>query len=123
MKPIPHAQKKLMLKYFEVLGEELSRALEEPTAETSFIETVSVRVYEQVVAIAAGIPDVSAPSMQQIRKNLEAVLDPSFFGGKNSDPIRAVQTLKQELREQPEYTRPKSGVWNRDQRPRRSKTP
>lgn len=122
MKPITHAQKKLMLKYFDVLDDELRRALEESIGDASLIETVSVQVHEQVVAIAAGIPEASVPSMQQIRKNLEAVLDPAFFGEK-SDPIRAVQALKQELREQPVYTRPKDGVWDQDRPSRRNKKP
>lgn len=123
MKTITHAQKKLMLKYFDVLDDELRRALEEPLAGADLIESVSTTVYEQVVAIAARIPEASAPSMQQIRKNLEAVLDPTFFGRPKGDPISAVHALKQELRDQLEYTKPKDGVWNASQRSSRKKAP
>jgi hypothetical protein len=124
MKTITHAQKKLMIKYFEVLEDELGRALESIAAdvqsgETPLIETVSAHVHEQAVAIAARIPDASAPSMQQIRKNLEAVLDPTFFGASKGDPIKAVRALKQALREQPEYTKPKGGVWDQGRQSRR----
>src|SRR5687768_13154670 len=124
MKTITHAQKKLMMKYFQVLEDELERALEEvdgtvQAGNTTLIETVSGHVHDQAIAIAALIPDASAPSMQQIRKNLETVLDPTFFGDKKGDPIRAVRALKQALSEQLEYTRPKGGAWNRVQRSRR----
>jgi len=124
MKTITHAQKKFMIKYFEVLGNELGRALEAcagdvQTGNASLIDTVSAHVQEQAVGIAAQIPDASAPSMQQVRKNLETVLDPTFFGGKKGDPIRAVRALKKALLEQLEYTRPKSGAWNNVQRPHR----
>ena len=124
MKTITHAQKKLMIKYFEVLEDELGRALEKivgdvQTGDTSLIETVSAHVQEQVAGIAAQTPDASAPSMQQIRKNLEMVLDPTFFGGRKGDPIKAVRALKQALREQLEYTKPKGGVWDQVQRSRR----
>ncbi len=124
MKTITHAQKKLMIKYFEVLENELGHALEKgagdvQTDNASLIETVSAHVHEQAVGIAAQIPDASAPSMQQIRKNLETVLDPTFFAGRKGDPIRAVRALKKALLEQLEYTRPKGGVWNQLQRPHR----
>lgn len=113
-----------MIKYFEVLENELGRALENCAGDvqagnTSLIETVSAHVHEQAVGIAAQIPDASAPSIQQIRKNLEMVLDPTFFDGKKGDPIRAVRALKQALREQLEYTRPKGGVWDQLRRPHR----
>lgn len=126
MKTITHAQKEMMLKYFEVVETQLRRALKEaaaagtPTTDPSFIKVVTVRVREHIADIAAQIPGASTPSFQQIRKNLEAVLDPAFFGNAKGDPIKAVRSLVQELRSQPEYTPPKGGMWRPARQVRRS---
>lgn len=106
-----------MLQYFGVVETELRRALEEaqatgtPTMDPSFIQIVAARVQQRIAPIAAEIPGASTPSLQQIRKNLETVLDPAFFGDKKGDPIEAVHSLLQQLRRQPEFTPPKGGMW------------
>jgi len=126
LKAITHAQKEMMLQYFEVVETQLRRALKEaaaagtPTRDPSFIEVITVRVQERIADIAAQIPGASTPSFQQIRKNLETVLDPAFFGNAKGDPIKAVRSLQQQLRCQPEYTPPKGGMWKRAKQVRRS---
>jgi hypothetical protein len=127
LKPITHAQKEMMLRYFEVVETELRAALEgspaagAPATDPSFIDAVAARVHGRIAPIATRIPESSAPSIQQIRKNLEAVLDPAFFGGAESDPIKAVRSLLHDLGCQPEYTPPKGGRWNRSKPAPRSK--
>lgn len=115
MKPITHAQKALMLQYFEVLEVQLRRAIKEasggPIGDKAFVEALAARVRERVAGIATQIPDSAVPSLQQIRKNLEAVLDPVFLEEAKGDPIEAVRVLARQLRHQPEYTRPQGGVW------------
>ena len=117
MKPVTHAQKALMLQYFKVLEDELRLALKETPAagelagDASAIDTLAERVRDSALAIAARVEGSSAPSLQQVRKNLQAVFDPVFAGGAEPDPIKAVRALAQELREQPEYTKPVEGVW------------
>jgi len=104
-----------MLQYFEVVETQLRRALKEAGSGTPlgapFVEIVAARVRDRISAIAAQMPEAAAPSLQQIRKNLEAVLDPAFFGDARGDPIKAVRSLQQELRYQREYTPPKGGTW------------
>ena len=108
-----------MLRYFHVLETQLRTALEAaaeagaPTMDPSFIDAVAGRVHQRIVNIAAGIPECAAPSVHQIRKNLEAVMDPAFLGGAEADPIKAIRALLQDLKRQPEYTAPKGGKWNR----------
>jgi hypothetical protein len=127
LKSITHAQKELMLRYFEVLEAQLRAALKEgklagtPPAEPAFIEALAARVHGSVAEIAGGIPDASAPSLQQVRKNLQNVLNPDSPGDARHDPIKALRSLLQQLRNQPEFTAPKGGVWNRTPAPRRSK--
>lgn len=117
MKAITHSQKDVMLQYFEVLEIQLRRALKEaaatgaPTTGPAFVERVAARVHDRVTAIAAQTPGASAPSLQQIRKNLDTVLDPTFFRDAKGDPIKAVRSLLQQLRYQREYTPPKGGMW------------
>ena len=115
MKAITHARKAMILEYFEVLESELGRALNEDAAAgtATFIETVATRVQGRMVNVAAQMPEASAPSFQQIRKTLENVLDPDFSGDSHGDPIKAVRSLKQQLRGHPEYTAPKGGTWKR----------
>ena len=116
-----------MLQYFEVLELQLERALKEAPSQTggsprdaAFVELVAGRVRERVKGIAGQIPDSSVPSLHQIRKNLEAVLDPVFLDEAKGDPIKAVRLLRQQLRYQPEYTRPQGGAWKQGP-PRRTK--
>ncbi|MSQ71813.1 MAG: hypothetical protein EXR27_11080 [Betaproteobacteria bacterium] len=142
MKTITHAQKEMMLQYFEVVETQLRRALKDaavegtPTTDDTFIRIVAARVQERIADIATRIPGSSAPSLQQIRKNLEMVLDPVFFGeakddgtkrgdaiGENAmgDPIKAVRSLLLQLRQQREYTPPEGGTWKPDARARRGR--
>ena len=116
-----------MLQYFEVLETQLRRALKESaasgvsTSDASFVDLVARRVQDHVTGIAAQIPESAAPSLQQIRKNLERVLDPRFFDDGSSDPIKAVRSLLQELRYQREFTPPKGGMWKPASQLRRNK--
>ena len=80
-----------------------------------------MRLQVRIAEIVADIPEATAPSLQQIRKNLETVLDPAFFGDKKGDPIKAVHSLLQQLRSQPEFTPPKGGMWKPARQARRSK--
>lgn len=127
MKAITHAQKALMLQYFEVLEIQLRRALKQaaasgaPTIGPAFVERVTARVHDRITAIAAQTPGASAPSLQQIRKNLETVLDPTFFPDAKDDPIKAVRSLLQQLRYQREYTPPQGGMWKPARPARRRK--
>jgi len=111
MKPITHAQKELMLEYFELLEKELSRALNEKAREIqgpAFADELAARVHERVARVAERVEGAAAPSLQQVRKNLEAVLDPAFFGegARDADPLRALGVLRQQLRHQTVYTKP-----------------
>ena len=125
MKPITHAHRELMLEYFEVLENQLRRALGDGNAEyandAAFVDGVAARVHERMAGIAARLPDADVPSLQQIRKNLEAVLDPAFFGGSAGDPLKAVEVLRRQLGHQKVYTPPEGGKWTPRGRPRRAK--
>jgi hypothetical protein len=107
----------MMLEYFEILEAQLKFALKEaaaagmPSTNPAFIELVAKRVLARIKDVAAGIPEASPPSLRQICKNLENVLDPAAGGEANSDPIKAIHALRDELRRQPEYTAPQGGNW------------
>jgi hypothetical protein len=109
VKPITHAQKELMLEYFALLERELRRVVNRNAGgaiDSASVEELEARIAARLAALAARVPGASAPSRQQIRKNLEAVLDPAFFGqGEPSDPLRAVRALREQLGWQKAYTR------------------
>ena len=117
MKPVTHARKRMMLEYFAILETQLRLAFEEAAAagtastDPAFIELVSGRVLTRIRDVAAAIPEASPPSLRQIRKNLENVLDPALRGEAKHDPVKAIHALREELRQQPEYTPPKGGAW------------
>ena len=116
MKPITHARKEMMAAYFEVLEIQLRRGLKDAAvqgtsvADPATIKAMAQRVQERMSAVMAEMPDATAPSLPQICKNLENVLTPPSDGEK-FDPILALRTLREELRFQPAYTKPKGGNW------------
>jgi hypothetical protein len=124
MKPITHAQKELMLEYFELLEKELSRELAGKAAAGAVpIEALAARVHERVARVAERVPGAEPPSLQQVRKNLEAVLDPAFFGeaAGEADPLRALGVLRQQLRHHKVYTPPEWSPRNKKKGTRRAR--
>jgi hypothetical protein len=117
LKPITHARKRMMLEYFGILESQLRLALKEaaaaakPTTNPAFIELVAGRVFTRMKDVAAGIPEAAPPSLRQISKNLENVLDAAAGREANSDPMKAIHALREELRRQPEYTPREGGTW------------
>lgn len=114
-----------MLEYFRILETQLRQALQraaaagEPTRDPAFIEPLAKDLERRVAAMAARVPEATPPTLQQIRKTLESVLDPAFFEGEGGDPLKAVSVLQQQLRYQKVYTPPEGGPWRRPGEPRR----
>ena len=121
VKPITHAHKELMLEYFELLEKELRRELAGAAPGAVPLDALAARVHERVARVAERVPDAAPPSLQQVRKNLEAVLDPAFFGeaAGEADPLRALEVLRQQLRHHKVYTPPEWGARKKKGPPRK----
>lgn len=106
-----------MLEYFNVLETALRAALRAadaaggPTRGAAIVEPLVKDLERRVAAMAARVPEAAPPTLQQIRKTLESVLDPAFFEGEGGNPLKAVATLRDQLRYQKAWTPPEGGAW------------
>ena len=80
-------------------------------------DAVAARVQERLAPGATR--DAAPPSLPQVRKHLQNVLDPAFLPEAKGDPLRAVRLLREQLRGEAEFTPPPGGMWRRGRGSRR----